>query len=513
MARDFENLPPDTKEEPVRAGRFGSAQARFLALFVPITVVVVCASVVFSEYISLRSSREHLRTELEAVVASSARPLADALWHYDLEILKKFVEALAVQSSITQVIVTDEAGALIVSAGRAVADQGPLSILTELSIVVGGRTVGVGTLRIDGTDEALRQQFRDRLWIAGFMGIFIIAVSIVASLLANWRAIGRPMSLLLSGIAAFEKDLKPRPIVWQRDDEFAKLVAAFNRFQIAASEHDRQQLADRAELEAEIERRTLALRKALAEAQSADRAKTTFLGTMSHELRTPLNAIIGFSEAISTELFGPLSNVRYREYANNIHRSGQMLLTLIEQILELSKLEALEFTPPLTTVNAAQVINDSLTLLQRESGLADVAITADIPDDVPTFVGDPRTLVQLLINLIGNAIKFSQPGQSVAVTCRVVPPHVVFEVIDSGVGIASEELETVMEPFTQAGDVLTRKHGGVGLGLFISKKIVMQHRGAIQISSTLGSGTRVRVTLPLTPDVAGGAVDDERAAS
>ncbi|MGJ4942809.1 PAS domain-containing sensor histidine kinase [Bradyrhizobium sp. HKCCYLS1011] len=241
-----------------------------------------------------------------------------------------------------------------------------------------------------------------------------------------------------------------------------------------------------------------ALDLARSAAEQADAAKTRFLATMSHELRTPLNAIIGFSEMLMQEQALMLNAGRRREYSQLINDSGQHLLSVVNGILDMSKMESGNFEiAPEPFAPRAALLNccNLLALRARENG---VDLSADAPQDLPDVTGDPRAFKQIVLNLVSNAIKFTERGGKVTVAAAVEGVRLVLRVTDNGVGIAADDLKRIGDPFFQAGKTYQRRHEGTGLGLSIVKSLVNLHAGEMSIQSKLDEGTTVTVALPLT---------------
>jgi len=240
-----------------------------------------------------------------------------------------------------------------------------------------------------------------------------------------------------------------------------------------------------------------ALEEARAEAERANAAKGRFLATMSHELRTPLNAIIGFSDMLKKEELLRLDAERRGEYASLINDSGNHLLAVVNGILDMSKIETgnFEITPePFKPSQAVTGCCDMLALRARDAG---VTLEQRVSDALPEIVADRRSLNQILLNLISNAIRFTERGGKVSVSARAEAATVSFVVDDNGVGIGEADLARVGEPYFQAGSSYDRRQGGTGLGLSIVKGLVRLHGGEMSIRSRLGEGTRIIVTLPL----------------
>jgi cell cycle sensor histidine kinase DivJ len=232
-------------------------------------------------------------------------------------------------------------------------------------------------------------------------------------------------------------------------------------------------------------------------AEQADASKTQFLATMSHELRTPLNAIIGFSEMIVQEDVLMVDAVRRKEYAQLINDSGQHLLSVVNGILDMSKMESgnFEISPEPFAPRAALVNCCNLLALKARENAIDLVTRA--PDDLPVMTGDPRAFKQIVLNLVANAIKFTERGGSVTVSAGVEGSRLVLRVADTGVGISADDLKRIGNPFFQAGKTYQRRHEGTGLGLSIVKSLVALHAGEMNVQSKLDEGTTVTVALPL----------------
>jgi cell cycle sensor histidine kinase DivJ len=232
-------------------------------------------------------------------------------------------------------------------------------------------------------------------------------------------------------------------------------------------------------------------------AEAADAAKTRFLATMSHELRTPLNAIIGFSEMIVQEQVLMLDATRRKEYAQLINDSGQHLLSVVNGILEMSKMESgnFEIEPEPFAPRAALVNCCNLLALKAREGGVDLA--TDVPQDLPVVIGDPRAFKQIVLNLVSNAIKFTERGGRVIASAHVEGSRLLLRITDTGVGITADDLKRIGDPFFQAGKTYQRRHEGTGLGLSIVKSLVSLHSGEMTVQSKVDEGTTVTVGLPL----------------
>ncbi|WP_342586483.1 PAS domain-containing sensor histidine kinase [Mangrovicella endophytica] len=231
-------------------------------------------------------------------------------------------------------------------------------------------------------------------------------------------------------------------------------------------------------------------------AESANQAKTTFLANMSHELRTPLNAIIGFSEIMLEGSFGPMGCQKYVEYASDIHHSGHYLLRLINDILDMSKIEAGRLVLSPEPIDLAETIGEAFKFVELQAGQKSLSLSADVSGPL-AMDGDRRATKQILLNLLANAVKFTDPGGAVRLRARTVDGHAVISIADSGIGIPRQALKSLGRPFEQVENELTRTNKGTGLGLAIARSLVELHGGRMRIASSVGVGTVVTLRLPL----------------
>jgi signal transduction histidine kinase len=233
------------------------------------------------------------------------------------------------------------------------------------------------------------------------------------------------------------------------------------------------------------------------QAQFANRSKSEFLAAMSHELRTPLNAIIGFSEIIKDQLFGPVGNKSYCDYASDINDSGQHLLHLINDLLDLSKVESGTEELHEENIDVEKLIDSAATLVKLRAEKGEVAIEAEFTKDLPLLYADERKLIQILVNLLSNAVKFTDPGGKVTIrTWYNEGGGFVVQVMDTGIGIASEDIPKALSQFGQVDSDLNRRYEGTGLGLPLTKALVELHGGYIDLQSEVGVGTTATIRFP-----------------
>jgi signal transduction histidine kinase len=236
------------------------------------------------------------------------------------------------------------------------------------------------------------------------------------------------------------------------------------------------------------------LEHARADAVEANAAKSRFLATMSHELRTPLNAILGFSEMIEREMFGPAGDARYVDYAHHVHESGAHLLALINDILDLSKIEAGKMELRCEALAVGEVIDEARRLCGAD---AQHALTVSVAADLPAIYADRRATAQMVMNLLSNAVKFTVPGGAIEVSAMLrVDGGVTLAVRDSGVGIAKEDIPKALAIYSQVANQQTRAHKGTGLGLPIVAALMKLHGGSLALDSEPGKGTTASLHFP-----------------
>jgi cell cycle sensor histidine kinase DivJ len=259
------------------------------------------------------------------------------------------------------------------------------------------------------------------------------------------------------------------------------------RSSIVAVSHD---ISDRKAQEAELVRTR-------DKAESSSRAKTLFLANMSHELRTPLNAVIGFSEILSRELFGTLGEARYRDYARLIHESGEHLLNVVNDILDMSKIEAGKFKIVKEPFEVASLVTSCSEIMRHSAEKKEITLLVDVAPGLPELPADKRACKQMLLNVLANAIKFTDPGGWVRISAHAEKGAIAVVVADNGIGIAEHDLPKLGMPFVQADNAYDRSYEGAGLGLSVVKGLARLHGGRLEIASKLGEGTTATIVLPL----------------
>lgn len=366
----------------------------------------------------------------------------------------------------------------------------------------------VGYIYIESTLDDINRYIEKQTTIALVVVLATLLVSYFLAIKLQ-KAIARPI-LSLADTArqvSIHKDFSIRaPQIGDAQEEFNNelviLTHSFNDMltEIGARDH-------------QLKEQNIALETAKNVAETANRSKSQFLANISHELRTPLNAIIGFSSILMNQLFGPLGDQKYLEYSKDINDSGAHLLDIINDILDLSKAEAGRLTLNFEEVHVGKTINKCLTIVAERAEKGRVKITTDIPKTLPSLVADRLRLIQVILNILTNAVKFTPEGGHVELKVSTRQEHgqvsqFVFTITDTGIGMSKEDLDKAFQSFGQVDSGLNRKYEGTGLGLPLTKKLMELHYGDIRMQSELGLGTTVTLLFPAVPPAESGYVPE-----
>jgi len=493
---------------PVRrtlAGRlFTSIFLAFLAFGILITAVLV--------WDVLRRADEEIDREIRIVKSAFHDPIADQLWAYDEKELGAVLAALVRLSVADGVAVTDP------FSGRRLGAHG---------ITIGGEGSGMVVHSFDinyvpqGADKARHLGHvelylpNDLSLVRSWPSIMLIFTAASVKLLLIWilfnyyaqRQLVRPLSRLSDAVDRIDPGWRPHreiQAVGPEDGELRHLQDAFNRLlnrlETAHAEraaYEEELVGARERLEDAVAERTRELEGARRRAEEASMAKSRFLAMMSHELRTPLNSILGFSQFMVDEIMGRMANARYLEYAGDIQHSARHLLDVINDILDISKVEAGEAKLEEEDLDLHEVAATIQRLMAPRLSAKEQVLTVSIPAGMPRLRGDGRVIRQILMNLCSNANKFTPEGGAVTLTAGVdYRGGIRVEVADTGVGIAAANIPLVLEAFGQVRTSHTVTHEGTGLGLTLSKQLVDLHGGDLAIQSEVGKGTTVILRFP-----------------
>ena len=469
-------------------------------------VAILIASGVFITGDTIHSRSELVR-ELSTVADITGRNSAAAVLFDDHAAAQETLSALGSMPNIMVAAIVRDDGAVFASfAPQAIVDTLPLDSLLAQSaedirhlrtstdssyenahffsrhvavlkdIVLDGDRVGQIYLRADLSYIFERMKIQLSILAVAALISFTIAIVLSARL---QKVISLPILTLAEAMKSVGRDKRySLRVLKHSNDELGVLIEGFNDM-LSQIESYEDSVAARIRAEA------------------ANRAKSEFLANMSHELRTPLNAIIGFADAMKSKVFGPLGSDRYQSYVDDIHYSGNHLLNIINDILDLSKAEAGKITLRESNFLLPGTVNQAMRMLREEAVANGVSMSSDIPSWEPWLFGDERLVSQVVINLLSNAIKFTEAGGRITVSlCGDPNGRCGLRVSDSGIGIDKEDLLDIRKPFVQVANAFVRKHEGTGLGLPLADQIMQLHCGVLDIESEIDVGTTVTAWFP-----------------
>ena len=530
--------------------------ARFTLLTLGLVVFTAGVLAAFTVHREVRESGLTLRAHGLSMAQILAQNIGYGIYTRNERSLLEAVESLFTDPDVAYVVIQDRVGRTLTSRSRG---DAPIRLGTPVA-EAGART----RVRRWTDPEARKSYFDVRLpvrgrgavrggeadevigWVHLGLGLERVGRRVRGHLLATLSAtgallaVGAALTLLLAGrmTAPIRRLTEATRLLaegeWSKEiraggpREIAALAHGFNRMVARLRAARAQVQAYHRDLEARVEERTRRLQEATCEArrmarqaEAANRAKSAFLANMSHELRTPLNAVIGFSEVLLDGHFGPL-NPTQQEYLGDIHASGRHLLDLVEEILDLSKVEAGKMDLHPSAVDLPAVLSQTLAMLREKAVRHHVTLSLDAASAPRTAVADERKLKQVLFNLLSNAVKFTPAGGSVTLQAEAVdaawirehaptlfhaevlralesgsPRWLRISVADTGVGIKASALREIFEPFQQEDGSISRRFGGTGLGLALTRRLVELHGGAVWVESQAGRGSTFTVVLPL----------------
>lgn len=391
--------------------------------------------------------------------------------------------------------VYDELGKLLASAGSGNVEQSPRVRQVRQKVLRttrdGDRLIGELVLSYD--DTGLRERLRRDFAFQMTLSLLLLIGAVLIANFIHRRIVLTPMRRLLTALEQPRVGAARSFVEWDAPDEFGTLVRAFNDMQTREQQSEDELRAGRDLLEQSVRERTADLEQAMRDAERANRAKSEFLATMSHEFRTPLNAIIGFSELIDREILGPVQQEQYKSYIQDIHQSGERMLSLVNDVLDIATIEAGKRSIESRTFSVEDCLKSCARELEVPAAWKDIGIRIDVARDSREMCSDERSVQQILVNLLSNAVKYTDRDGNVEVVVSRTGNNLVFKVTDTG--IPTRDITRLTDPFTQAVSDPHVTSEGTGLGFSIVKALVEELSGSFEIESEVGKGTIVTVII------------------
>lgn len=487
--------PAETKEK--RSMARTTLRRRFLTILLPMMVLAFILVAGVYEWFIYKDSEVRLQQKLDWLSSSQSIILADPVARMDSTKVRLTIASTISDRDIIGMSVLDADGQLIDSFGVSSPGEQQLMRTTPINFASVDGLKPVGELILIGSPNRIISEFRRRLAYETFFLVILVGAATLAAHLAHSRSVGVPLKRLLKSIRARRDGSKTDPVEWDSPDELGQIILTYNEMIDRLDRYEDEQRSIRDNLEALVEERTHKLQAAMTAAESANRAKSEFLAAMSHDLRTPLNAIMGFSDIIRLGTFGPVGNPRYEEYAESIHNSGAFLVSMINNVLDLSKIEAGQYDFHNETLELPIVLGqcvEQVTTMAQEAGLT---MVQEVPSNLPVLTGDRRAFMQIMNNLLSNAIKFTPRGGTVKLAALIQHDDTLLvAVTDTGIGMGAEDKERAVQPFVQADSTRAKEHHGTGLGLYITQNLMELFGGALAIDSVPNQGTTVNLIFP-----------------
>jgi len=478
--------------------RFKSLKTAFLASVLPLILLIVAGTMTFHGFEMFDAERSALLRKKDRILRSQSIILARAAYARDEVQVTLQIAPILTDPDVAGIFVYTADQRPIASFGTTSPREGNAIRGDEpIRYALQGGLETVGRIELVLTDARLQAAFESYVFTTIALSLALTLALVIAVRLGFTLTIERPLTRLLEAIDRTRQGAVRETVPWHRDDEIGRVIKAFNALQERQASYEAALDEARATLERRVEERTAELTEARDEAQTASKAKSAFLANMSHELRTPLNSILGFAGIIKSERFGPHADPRYKAYADIIAASGDHLLELINDLLDLSKAEAGNLVLEEVPVSIQDQAERAVEMVQDLAQQGNVRVQNSVDPALPAIRADTRMVRQVLSNLLSNAIKFTPKGGRVTLSSVLEDDGGVTVMIrDTGIGIPANKLTEVVRPFTQVESSLSRHHRGTGLGLPLCKSILEQHGGSLVLESELDRGTSVKARFP-----------------
>ncbi|MEO3428598.1 ATP-binding protein [Pelagibius sp. CAU 1746] len=478
-----------------------------------IVLTVLATVVVVSMVGTGLSGREHaarlmsgLKAESQILTSVFGDTLSDPLWDYDYEMVQQRLERLAATGSIAgaRVLSTDgEKLAEVMIDGFRPEDSrsgergGVLLFNREITAETGE---AVGTLLVWVSTAGVAAEVWKTVRADATTAAILAVITAVVVFLGVNLITGSLSRITDAMVRIGEGDLDTEVPSGGHNDDLSRMAAALERLRLnglRVEQAERDLRRANAYLEERVTERTAELESARFQAEEANRAKTEFLANMSHDLRTPLNAILGFSEIMRARAYGPLGDAHYDEYVEDIHHSGSLLIALINDLLDISKVEAGKYELAEENVDLDALIQSCIRQVAAAAEAGGQVLSSTVAPDLPALWGDKRVVTQIFNNLLSNAVKFTPQGGRIEVSAWTDSRgRILASVADNGMGMTEEGVAKALRPFEQAHNARAREHAGTGLGLHLCDNFMRLFGGTLEIESRAGEGTTVTIAFP-----------------
>jgi signal transduction histidine kinase len=475
---------------------FTAIRNRFVAINLPLILIATLGLYAVSEWMVTSFTHLSIRDELHRVSSQISRAVNFHVVNGNKLQIKNVLAGAAANADLRGVEIRNAKGNLVASIGTISKDiPADLRHTVPIYAKLGSETKKVGSVAVALSTNRLVNATDDRRQIVAIIALCLAMIAVVIGMMVQEWTVRAPLKKLNDAIREREKTGEKVPVDWKSSDELGQVTDAFNELQ------DREEMYMSAlkkahdGLELKVEERTRDLALARDQARDAVDARDAFMAKLSHELRTPLNAIIGFSEMIGRNMPGAASVERHREYAWDIHHSGEHLLCLIDDLLDISRVEMGKHTLSEDIVPLDTIVGDCVQMVRKNlESHGHVLDICDLP--AIRLRCDPTKIRQVLLNLLSNAVKFTRDGGLIEILSEVDERGLWLHVTDSGPGIPDEDQIKIFEPFRQAETTVMTGEGGVGLGLSLARSFIELHGGRIDIYSKVGRGTCMSILLP-----------------
>lgn len=457
-----------------------------IALVTALGIMGMAGSLLF--YSAQNANQQTLqaaRARARLMAETNANALSIPMWDFNMEQVRGISNNVERDMDFQYLRILDDQGNVALESGYRIGDiKRVIQVDAPITYMKATERQNIGILTLQLNTEQYSAMMRDHLIVTGI--VYMLAAlgicALIYSLLA--RAL-KPLEALSGAMGEYSKGNRAVPLdIRHSTPEVGALIETFGTMRETVDHYQKH-------LEHEVEERTRELQLAMKEVESASRAKSAFLATVGHEIRTPLNGIIGMADLLTRRDLGKKEN----EFARVIFSSGKTLLEMINNVLDFSKSEAGKISMEIGPVPLSPIIRDSVALMKQLANSKGLTLEADIPEDL-TAIGDAQYVKQTLLNLINNAVKFTDKGR-VGVSVKAQNGNAIISIQDTGIGIGEEDKERLFKAFSQIEDGTNRRYEGTGLGLALCQRFITQMGGTIGVESEAGSGSRFWFSLPL----------------